>query len=78
MFGNDADIESILEFGVYHPDDPIFRPRRAMLAIGETLGIIDGMELMKQVFDAYEAEHGIKKARKLHASWDTAAGSWYD
>ena len=72
-----ADVDEILEFGVYPPDDPSSVPRRAILAIGTTLGAISGFNLMKQVYDAYEAKYGPGRAGILSARWDTAAGVWH-
>ncbi|WJY18318.1 hypothetical protein QQS45_11920 [Alteriqipengyuania flavescens] len=74
----EADVENLLEFGVYPPTDRTSVPRRALLAIGQTLGAVGGIDLMKQVFDAYKAKHGPRRAAKLSKRWDTAAGIWYD
>lgn len=73
-----SDVASILEHGVYSPDDPTSTPRRALLAIGETLGAVGGIDLMKHVYDAYETKHGLQRAARLSARWDTAGGVWYD
>ena len=73
-----SDVASILNYGVYPPDDPTSVPRRALLAIGETLAAVDGIDLMKQVYDAYEAEYGLLRAARLSARWHNAAGIWYD
>ncbi|MBO82401.1 MAG: hypothetical protein CL801_13420 [Citromicrobium sp.] len=73
-----AEVEEILEFGVYPPDGPSSIQRRALFAIGETLGAIGGFKLMKQVYDAYEEKYGHRHAATLSARWDTAAGVWYD
>ena len=74
---DDVDIENILESGVYPPDDPTSAPRRTLLAIGETLGLVGGSELMHQVHNAYEAQYGIRRAAILSVRWDTAAGLWH-
>lgn len=79
QIGNDpAVFEDILNFGVYPPGDPASVPRRALLAIGETLGAIGGFKLMKQVHDAYEGKYGHHRAAVLSVRWDTAAGVRYD
>ncbi len=78
MGSTEAEFEKILEFGVYPPDDPSSIPRRALFAIGETLGAIGGFKLMKQVYDAYEEKYGHRRAATLSARWDTVAGVWYD
>ena len=72
------DVEEVLEFGDYPPDDPTSVPRRALLAIGQTLGAVGGPRLLKQVYDAYEAKYGHHKAARLSQRWDTAVGAWYD
>jgi len=77
MRGSNIDIEKIIEHGVYPPDDPATPTRMALLSIGETLGWVGGMALLCQVYDAYEAKHGAKKANSLSARWDSAAGLWY-
>ncbi len=73
-----ADIEAILEFGSYPPDDPTSVLRFAILTIGTTLGAIGGFILMKQVFDEYKSQYGAGRAGILSARWDTAAGVWYN
>lgn len=78
MGSSAADVEKILELGAYPPDDPSSVPRRALLAIGETLGAVGGFGLMKQVHDAYEAQYGRQRAARLSVRWDGAAGVWYD
>nr|WP_086491284.1 hypothetical protein [Novosphingobium panipatense] len=71
-------MESILRDGLYPPDEPTSISRRALLAIGETLGLVGGMDLMLQVHAAYEKKFGIRKANSLSARWDSAAELWFD
>ena len=77
VMGSEIDIEKIIEHGVYPPDDPATPARLALLAIGKTIGLIGGEDLMHQIHDAYEVEYGAKKASSLSARWDSAAGLWY-
>jgi len=71
-------VESILRDGLYPPDEPASISRRALLAIGETLGLVGGMDLMLQVHAAYENKFGVQKANSLSARWDCAADLWHD
>ncbi|GEM_PF-2459836 len=74
----EGSVESILRDGLYPPDEPSSISRRALLAIGETLGLVGGMDLMLQVHTAYEKKFGIQKANSLSARWDSAAELWFD
>lgn len=67
----------ILRDGLFPRDEPTSIPSRALLSIGETLGLVGGMELMLQVHTAYERKFGIVKANSLSARWDSAAELWY-
>lgn len=75
--GSDIDIEDIIKHGAFSPDDPTTPSARSLLSIGETLGRVGGEALMRQVYDAYEAKYGAKKANSLSARWDHAAGIWH-
>lgn len=74
---SNIDIETIIEHGVFPPDDPATPTRMALLSIGKTLGWVGGEALMRQVHNAYEAKYGAKKANGLSARWNTAAGLWH-
>lgn len=74
----DVQIGNILENGLYDPKNPTAIPRRALFAIGETLGIIGGIELMRHVTNTYSGVHGAEKTRKIYVTWETAAGLWYN
>lgn len=73
----EINIESILEHGVYPPDDPSSGPRLALLAVGETLGRVGGKDLMLRVLRAYSNKYGSEKAGRLSDRWQTAAEIWY-
>ncbi len=73
----DIDVDRVLEHGAFPPDDPSSGPRLALLAVGETLGRVGGMELMRRVLTAYSKKHGAEKAGRLSTRWETAAGIWH-
>lgn len=76
--GSAIDIEDIIEHGAFPPDDPTTLVRLKLLTIGETLGLVGGTPLLHQVYDAYEAKYGHRKAASLSARWDSAAGLWFN
>lgn len=75
---NPTDVEDLVEFGAYPPRDPSSIPRRALFAVGETLGAIGGLRLMEKVRHAYIATYGPDQAATLSAEWATAARSGSD
>lgn len=78
LSGRDIDVESILEYGIFPPDDPATPTRMALLSIGVTLGFVGGRDLMHEVHEAYKAKYGAGKAGTLSVRWDTAANIWYN
>ncbi|MEH3037868.1 MAG: hypothetical protein PGN23_15485 [Sphingomonas adhaesiva] len=49
--------------------------RYAAWVIGETLCLVAGRELMDQVFDAFEAAHGVRAASWLDHRWSGVGGN---
>ena len=75
VFMQDVRFEEILG-GDYPSSDPSSVARRALMAIGTTLGLVGGPNLMKRVFNAYQDAHGLRRATKLDQQWYGAAGMW--